>query len=68
MKTNRYLVTTSFYIYAADNDKAVKLAQKITEKQNEKHDCSAVMERINTATTGTVLNCLVFHLGIRYDK
>lgn len=57
MKTenkSRYTVTLEFYIYAKDDEEAIKLAQKIEDNQRRKYDNQAIVTEIYHTPFGTL--------------
>lgn len=51
-KFKRYVVTMDFYLYAENDDEAVKEALKIAYEEDKKHDNKCTVVSINEQPTG----------------
>jgi len=59
-KEQRYVVSMDFYIYAKDDNEAIKLAKHIVEKEDEKYDNAASLISVHKQPFGVLDSSLIW--------
>ncbi len=62
-KTERYIVTIDFYIYAKDDTSAISKAQRIAEKQTQQYDNSATVLKVEKQPWGVLDSKIIYGRG-----